>query len=109
IGSQVYIWGIEPSRDGRSGREAGLALGKALPAGAEVWANDLVEAVPETLLYAQRAGGLQVRWRDVSPGEVPAGVYVVLRSDADSGEAAAWEQAGGLPGSAPVFEGSVRH
>lgn len=109
VGSQVYIWGVEPSRDGRSGRDTGRALASALPPGAELWANDLIEAVPETLLYAQLAAGdgLRVRWRDVRPGEAPAGVYLALRSDGDSSEADAWRARAALP--APIFEGAVRH
>ncbi len=116
IGAQVWIWAIEPSRHGRSGRDAGRALAAALPVGAEVWANDLIEAVPETLLYAElaseagRAGApIRVVWRDVGPsGEAPVGIYLALRSDDASDEAAAWMRAGGLPGPV-VFEGAVRH
>ncbi|MFG0284033.1 MAG: ArnT family glycosyltransferase [Phycisphaerales bacterium JB039] len=112
VGSQVWIWGIEPARDGRSGRAAGLELGAALPAGAEVWADHLIEAVPETLWYAASAPrpGPPIRpvWGDVRPGaNPPAGVFLALRTDVLSDEGRVWEQAGGFPGPV-VHEGRVR-
>lgn len=98
-GGAVYITVIEPARRASSGAEAGAALGAALPAGAEVWANDLIEARPEVLLYARRAAGrdLRVRWKPslgASPSLPDPGGYVVLRTDAGSTELGAFQRAG---------------
>lgn len=88
----AYVMVIEPSRRATSGRATGEAVGAALPAGAVVWANDLIEARPEVLLYARRAApekSLQVRWQTAMGAEASLpgpGGFVALRIDAGSGE-----------------------
>ena len=86
----------------REGREAGRLIATHVAPGAVVWANDMVEARPDVLLYAEaqsraaHPGGdsLTPRWAKpaILAGEMPAPssapVYLLLRSDAESGEVA---------------------
>jgi len=71
LGSQVYAWGIAPSRStsGRElGQEAGAALAAALPSGEHVLVADaMIEARPEILLalrsaYESEGRTLRVVW-----------------------------------------------
>ncbi len=101
VGALVWSFGVEPGRRATSGRDAGVRLAELMPEGERVilLANDLVEARPETLLYAKRAAGergceLDTRWTPLD-GEALARaagagvpVVVVARDDADSDEAA---------------------
>ena len=87
-GAMAYITVIEPSQRSSSGREPGRALAASLPDGATVWANDLIEARPETLLYARRAAAeagrtVRIRWVPAlaSGAPIPTGAYAVLRTD----------------------------
>lgn len=114
-----------------AGREAGAVLAKALPDGAIVWANDLIEARPDVLLYAQRAAWTDSR-RRVEPrwmpgamrrGELPAPasglngapVYILLRGDGLGPEAARYAKwivksdADAAPTSQPAVEGADAH
>jgi len=103
VTAAVYIPLSERQRDRSSGRAAGRAVGELLPEGAEVWADHVVEARPEILLYARARAeemGRRVaaRWRPASPGEPnpspgPGG-FLLLRRDAESGEMARHEAAG---------------
>lgn len=84
------------------GRIAGAAIAAALPDGAEVWANDLVEARPDVLLYAELAGRsngrvISPRWKKselvaaILPDSTSEGgrdVFMLLREDAESSEVA---------------------
>lgn len=82
----------------QAGRAAGAAIAAHLPDEAVVWANDLVEARPDVLLYtmsAARREGRDVhpRWRksDMLRARVPAPsegphVYLLLRDDEESDE-----------------------
>jgi 4-amino-4-deoxy-L-arabinose transferase-like glycosyltransferase len=92
-------WVLHDQGRGRhdQGREAGRAIAEALPDGAEVWANDVVEARPDILLYAvrgvgRRGGEVHPRWRKraMVAGELPpddaGAVYMLLRSDPESPE-----------------------
>jgi hypothetical protein len=87
----------------REGRDAGAAIASHLPAGAVVWANDLIEARPDVLLYAVAASraahaaepALTPRWAKPAllaghlPSPAAAGpVFLLLRSDVESGEVA---------------------
>ncbi|MCC6660436.1 MAG: glycosyltransferase family 39 protein [Phycisphaerales bacterium] len=90
-GAMAYITVMEPSRHASSGREPGRALAASLPAGATVWANDLIEARPETLLYAVRAAAqagrdVRVLWKPgLAAGQAPTpGTFAVLRTDPDA-------------------------
>jgi len=86
----------ERSRARNSARDAGAALGSALPAGALVLADGAVDARPEVGDALRRACGGTVRWdqRLVGAGVVPApGVYLLLRGDAGSEELARYQGA----------------
>jgi 4-amino-4-deoxy-L-arabinose transferase-like glycosyltransferase len=91
-----------------TGRTAGRALAAAVPAG-KLWGDDLVEARADVLLYAKRASpGLEPRWAKamVLAGELPpAGDYLALRTDGESGEAERY--AGKLSRLERVHEGRV--
>lgn len=115
------IW-FEQRRETRtSGRAAGLALGDVLRTG-EVWADEMIDARPEVLLYAQRqaeARGvmLRVRWMPGLGDTLllpPPGGYLVLRDDDRPRE---WRQpefppyqaADLLKGLQPVFAGQAHN
>jgi hypothetical protein len=78
----------------QEGRTAGRAVARALPDGAVVWANDLIEARPDVLLYARRAAhdesrSLVPQWKkeQLLAGKAPPeGVYLLLRDDPESDE-----------------------
>jgi hypothetical protein len=80
-------------------RSVGASLAAALPSGATIWADDLIEARPDILLYAQQAAaasGRELRCIWAKPrmhnAELPASgsdgapPFIILRTDADSGE-----------------------
>jgi len=68
VAAAVYLPLYERSRARNSGRDAGMALGAALPAGT-LHADALIDARPEILWYARRANpDLHVRW---TPGWIP--------------------------------------
>lgn len=78
-------------------RTVGAALAEALPAGATVWADDLIEARPDILLYARQAADASGRtltflWAKprMHKADLPepseAGSFVLLRTDERSGE-----------------------
>jgi 4-amino-4-deoxy-L-arabinose transferase-like glycosyltransferase len=101
IGAGVYIAVLEPDRRASSGREAGIALAAHLPDGAEVWADEMIEARPEVLLYAVREAAregrrVRVRWLkpEFMPTEHPDGLLLLLREDALIDEVARFEAAG---------------
>ncbi|QKK07076.1 MAG: hypothetical protein HND58_02130 [Planctomycetota bacterium] len=101
IGAAVYVGVLEPDRRASSGRDAGIALAAALPDGAELWADEMVEARPEVLYYAVREAARQgrdvrVRWLKPSflPAEQPGGLLLLLREDELVDEVS---QYGGMP------------
>jgi 4-amino-4-deoxy-L-arabinose transferase-like glycosyltransferase len=114
-GAAFHVLWFEPRLRRTSGREAGIALAASFPDGAEVWANDLIEARPEVLLYAARHAAaegrrVRVRWVPSLAAESPLpprGGFVVLRTDAGSGERTAYAVAGRLAGLEPVAFGRV--
>lgn len=114
IGAAVYITTLEPRQRATSGRDAGIALAAALPDGARVWADHMIEARPEVLLYAQRAAaadGRRVTFLWI-PGmsrfqSLPRDGYLLLRTDDQSGEARAYQDAGFLDRLRPVHQGRV--
>ncbi|MGE3108619.1 MAG: ArnT family glycosyltransferase [Phycisphaerales bacterium] len=93
-------WSVyrETYRDRReAGRRAGAALAASLIRDGDVWANDLVEARPDVLLYMQRAsrGRVTPLWMPeaLRSGELPRlpvesgrRAYLLLRSDSQSAE-----------------------
>lgn len=96
--------GLGPVRDAlrsptNSGRQAGLDLGAAVAdlasrgATVELWANDVIEARPETLLFAQQRSadrGVRLRplWKPgLGAGDLPPrGQLLALRTDDRSSE-----------------------
>ncbi len=96
VGAAVW-WVIvaEPKRGLDSGREAGAQIGQWLPDGAEIWADELIESRPETLLYAQLEAAKEGRsirpvWKPGLRGQWTNGMYIaVVRS---GGMAAGEEQ-----------------
>jgi hypothetical protein len=115
IGAAVFITVAEPRQRAKSGRDAGAKLADALPDGSQVWADRLVEARPEILLYARRAAAAQ--GRHVSFVWVPRmseGLflprppnYLALRSDAEADEAGRYRKAGFMDRLRPVTSGTV--
>lgn len=91
-----YIVGfMEPQREKVGGRAAGEALAAALPPHAELFADWLVEARPDVLLYAResaRARGqdLSVRWVDFDTfaPRADGAELVAVRTDSLGNEAA---------------------
>jgi 4-amino-4-deoxy-L-arabinose transferase-like glycosyltransferase len=83
----------------QEGREAGAAIAASLPDGAVVWANDLVEARPDALIYARAAArrngrSLLPRWKkdairaaELPPAPVDRPLFLLLRNDSESAEA----------------------
>lgn len=121
IAAMVWVWGFEGGRDARSGRSAGVAVGKSIAeqvdlpdsaAGVEFWADHLVEARPELLWYASKEAsraGLTLRPLWVRQGRVPVlppvGHLIALRTDDLSLEHLAFE---GLVGRLrPIAEARV--
>jgi hypothetical protein len=84
-----YLFWMEPNIRGQSGREAGYRLAEKLPPKAEIWADGVIDARPEVLLYAQQAARragkqVDVRWKQGvgGQGEFPSpGSFVLLRTD----------------------------
>ena len=98
IGGVVYLGVFEPKRRASSGRDAGIALAAHLPDGAEVWADEMIEARPEVLYYAvreaaQQGRAVRVRWLKPSflPGETPDSLLLLLREDDRIDEIAAFD------------------
>jgi hypothetical protein len=115
IGAAVYIGLIEPRQRATSGRGAGERLAGSLPDKAFVWADGLVEARPEVLLYAERAAAAQGKtltfvWvpRMAERLSLPRQHdYFVLRTDRLGDEAALYGRAGFMDRLRPVASGSV--
>ncbi|MFG0251875.1 MAG: ArnT family glycosyltransferase, partial [Phycisphaerales bacterium JB038] len=88
IAGPFMLWGVwlqtvELAADQRSAKPWGATLAADLPGGGLVWANDVIEACPELLLYAALAEPeLRFEWRKdaIMAGELPqAGDYLLLR------------------------------
>jgi len=110
----VYIAVLEPDRRESSGREAGISLAVHLPDGAVVWADELIEARPEVLLYAVREAdrqGRRVRVRWLKPGfmpqERPEGLLLLLREDELIDEVAWYTNDGRFGVLTPIARGEV--
>lgn len=95
--------GARSYKIGADGRMGGAQLADAtIPGGGEVWADGLIEARPDVLLYAERVAarvaGVSVRplWKkhEMADGRLPpAGALLVLRVDAEGDERAKYEGA----------------
>lgn len=114
VGAGVYVGVLEPDRRASSGRDAGIALAAHLPDRAEVWADEMIEARPEVLLYAVREAareGRRVRVRWLKPGFMPAahpeGLLLLLREDALMDEVASFGADGRFGALTEVARGEV--
>ncbi len=114
ISAAVWIGVLEPRERARSGRDAGVSLGAALPDGAMVWADGMVEARPEVLWYAQREAArsgrkVQPVWitRMAELLVLPRHGYLLMRTDSLMDEARAYREAGFMDRLTPVWEGRV--
>ena len=105
LASAAVWYGQFFERDQRqsSGRESGLAVAAAIDANrvagtpVELWADGMIEARPEVLLYAERSVGAPIRVRWMRPGDSevalpPAGSFVLMRTDASGDERARFER-----------------
>lgn len=98
-----------------TGRTAGAALAAALPDGATVWADDLIEARPDILLYACAAAATEGRvlrplWAKPAMHRAelpPVGDYLLIRTDAGSGEAERYAPLRDNGQLAPIAEGEL--
>ncbi|MBK7403357.1 MAG: hypothetical protein IPJ41_01665 [Phycisphaerales bacterium] len=115
VGAGLYVGYIEPHRRASSGREAGVALAASLPDGAEVWADEMIEARPEVLLYAVREAEarlgkhVRVRWfkPEFMPDAHPPGLLLLLRQDELVDEVARYSGDGRFGVLSPVASGEV--
>lgn len=115
VGAAVYIGWFEPRQRATSGLEAGRSLGRVIPDGAMVWSDHMIEARPELLWYAQQAAANT--GKTIRPVWVPGmaamlslprpGVYLLLRTDAQSGEESAYQSAGFMDRLEKVWTGRV--
>ena len=75
---------IEVREDARSAKPFSSVLAESLPGGAVVWSNDVIEACPELLIYAQLTrDDISFLWRKdlIMQGELPEpGGFLLLRS-----------------------------
>lgn len=81
------------ARVGAGSDTVGADIARQAPAGTVIWADGLIEARPDVLLYARQASGGSLRplWKksEMRAGSMPPrgeGVYIALRSDEDSDE-----------------------
>lgn len=130
VAAGVRTWLVERREAIKSGREPGIALAEALlaetPLPIEIWADQLIEARPETLLYAERRAdedGRELRafwsasWDPVEADgpSLPAALpglarFVLLRRDDDGyggSELARFRDAGLTSRLLPVYDGGV--
>ncbi|HZW08624.1 MAG TPA: glycosyltransferase family 39 protein [Phycisphaerales bacterium] len=114
IGAGAYIGYFEPHRRASSGRGAGIELAAHLPDGAEIWADELVEARPEVLLYAVREAeregrDIRVRWlkREFMPEDRPENLLLLLREDELVDEVASFTRDGRFGRLIPIARGEV--
>lgn len=104
---------VEPKAGNTSGREMANRISEVIPDGADIWADGLIEARPETLLYARSFAADEGRRFDVywkkealrSAVLPPAGEYLVLRTD--DGEVERYRSRGVLSRLEPLLEESV--
>jgi 4-amino-4-deoxy-L-arabinose transferase-like glycosyltransferase len=84
-----YIGWMEPKIRATSGKSEGIKLAALLPNQSVVWGDGLIDARPETLLYAQQEAErlgktIRVRWQP-SPKkpfpQPPPGSFLLLRTD----------------------------
>lgn len=107
IAAGIYLPLFERSRARNSGREAGTALGAALPPGARIHADGLIDSRPEILWYARRANpALAIRWTPAWQPP-PPDIAVILRAGGRDELAIVFPHAdpAGLP--PPLYRGQV--
>lgn len=118
VAGLAYVPLSEARREKVSGRQAGEAIGELLPDGADLWADNAVEARPEVPLYAQRHAAelgkdVRVLWIRSGTGPLPERssrpVYLLLREDAEDMEVRRYEEAGFRSRLAAVGEQTKTH
>jgi hypothetical protein len=90
----TLIYFVEPKAGKTSGREIATRIAQAIPDGARVWADGLIEARPETLFYARETAATEGRewnvcWKkaELTSAQLPPpGGFLVLRTDDDEAE-----------------------
>lgn len=110
VASLVLLSTAEARRTRVAGTEAGELIAHAVPAGATIWADHLIEARPDVLWYAARAApGLKIEWKPLAAAPLlpPDGVFLVLRDDEDAGDYRKYADAGLLASLREVSRGSV--
>jgi hypothetical protein len=116
VGSFVSMAYTEQRRAHRtSGEPSGVALGEALPDGAEVWGGWLADNRPEVLYYAQRRAAamgksISPRWMPaIESGEIipPPGKFLALTQGDGADEIDRYDRAGAIAGLREVFRGQV--
>lgn len=109
----IFILYHEPNLRRSSGRDPGLALGEHFEDGAEVWADHLIAARPETLEYARRRAAalgrnVRIRWVPGLAGRLPdPGGFLVLRRDGTTDEEQPYRLAGLWERLNPIHSGRV--
>lgn len=109
----VLVYVVEPRAGSTSGRRIAARFAEVVPDGATVWADGLIEARPETLMYARRLAAKEGRhwevlWKktDVASAVLPpSGGYLALRKD--DGETARYRDAGAMDRLETLLEGTV--
>ncbi|MBX9652758.1 hypothetical protein K2Y11_03980, partial [bacterium] len=95
-----YIEYFEPRARAKSGQQEGRRLAEILPDGAQICADTLIEARPETLGYAREFAGrlgkrIEVYWTPLPsnhhPSPPPRGMFIALRTDNEEWEY--WKEA----------------
>lgn len=94
VGGLIWAAANESWRERSSGRDAGHEIAALIEHDAEIWADEMIEARPEVLLYARRAArpagrSLTPLWRKhhILRAQTPApGGYMLLRTDRDHPE-----------------------
>lgn len=100
IAAVVYTgWYQQRQRIRTSGLDSGMAMAAYIPDGATVYADLLIEARPEVLLYARRAAAaegrtIHIRWipgladqKSLPAAAGDGGTYLALRTDSLANEA----------------------
>ncbi len=108
----VALFIAEPRRERIGGREAGRLIAQMVPAGAEIWADHLIEARPDVLWYAANLEDSPTRrivWKPLATScpVPPDGRYLVLRDDPQAGELDRYAKANLLSAMTEVGRGAV--
>lgn len=102
VGARSYKIGMDGRMAGAHLAEAAVLAGEGGGRGGDIWADGLIEARPDVLLYAQRVAAktadvrLRPLWKkfEMAEGRLPPrGELIVLRIDSEGDERARYEEA----------------